>query len=276
MCQDPVSELVFWYPTGALTADERQQVDAHVADCPICAERLAFATEFRETLRATATHPTADVLVGYVERDPDQSEPVREWVRRHVSECAACAHELDILEQIGDDLATAPTATIGHPSMDTPRPSWQARFRSWAGPGQVAGYLATAAAVTAILITTRGEVDQSRLDRTIMLSSGGSGVRGVVEPASPPSRLAAGESHVLLLEFTDLVEHPMPEAVYEVVIRDADQRVVWRRSVRGETFRDNYTLALVLPAGTLRPGRHAVEVTAPSGEFVLRDRLDVR
>ena len=36
------------------------------------------------------------------------------------------------------------------------------------------------------LITTRGEVDQPRLDRTIMLSSGGSGVRGIVEPDSPP------------------------------------------------------------------------------------------
>jgi hypothetical protein len=74
----------------------------------------------------------------------------------------------------------------------------------------------------------------------------------------------------------DLAAPPDPDARYEVAIRDLTGRDAWRQSVAGAAFLQTYSLALVLPACVLKPGRYELTVRDPDGRQMLRADLALR
>jgi len=77
----PESALLPWYVNGTLKAEERQQVDRHLASCPGCRRELDELTQMKRTLAAVhAQEPVpsatlAQSVLQRVKRDADRSQP---------------------------------------------------------------------------------------------------------------------------------------------------------------------------------------------------------
>jgi len=72
ICQEVV-EMVTDYLEGALSRGERRRLEAHLADCPHCAEYLA---QIRATIRLTGRLEPADLTP---EMRDDLGELYRRW-----------------------------------------------------------------------------------------------------------------------------------------------------------------------------------------------------
>ncbi len=62
----PQRELISDYVCGQLTADQRQEVEAHVAACPACASELQALSRLTTRLRAIPEHPAPDMAESVV------------------------------------------------------------------------------------------------------------------------------------------------------------------------------------------------------------------
>jgi len=86
---------------------------------------------------------------------------------------------------------------------------------------------------------------------------------------------AHNESQFLLLEMTGLTTPPGAEAIYMVEITgEGATAPVYRTEVLGSAFLENYTLCLALEAGRLAPGVYLIEVLDPAVEAVFRSRIE--
>ena len=105
--QHAVHELLPWYVTGTLDAEETVTFREHLAACPTCREELRTVETLREQAERHgaayfADHPSSERLVAAVTGGlaaADEGE-----VRRHLALCATCAREarwVDGSEQAG-------------------------------------------------------------------------------------------------------------------------------------------------------------------------------
>jgi hypothetical protein len=264
-----LQELVAWYPTKALSDEERRRLEAHLKICPRCSELAAFALRLRGDLAKGVEHPEPDDLVAFAEDDPRQTEAARRRVQEHAARCAACDELLRVLMKVGDDLLLEPAAAIAG-SNGSRRPQHRGRLAPW----RWSAAAVAAAAVLAVVLLTR-EQPAPRIDGVHIVAGGGTGVRNGTTVAADVVKLAAGSQQIVILEFTDLATPPRSEAYFRVLIAGAAGSSIWHKDVRGELFLENYTLALVVPAGALAPGRYSLDVTAPDGASILRSRLEV-
>ncbi len=69
----------------------------------------------------------------------------------------------------------------------------------------------------------------------------------------------------------------MPNALYAVEIYgETTGDKVFAMNIEGRAFEDNYTVYLLLAAGTLGSGKYVVKITAPDESVVFRSSLEVK
>ena len=298
-------ELVAWYPSGTLSDAERQQVETHVQHCTDCADLHAFATRFQESLAAapgdaTVPHPSPDMLVRFVEQDPDLVAEQRHRIAEHLRQCAECAEEAHLLGQVAADLeqesetdkaaatgVAADRSIIPLPLGTRLRRGLDAASRSWLGPVPAACFMAAAAVLAIVLFSASppspdGGVDGNPLigpfaDGVALLADGEVAVRGDEQPGDKTTVLVADRQNILLLEFTDLVEPPAADARFRLTIRSVDtEQTVWQQTLTGASFLENYTLAVVLPPTTLTVGSYELLVLVADDTVFFRSQIVVQ
>lgn len=106
-------ELLPWYATGALEADEATAFRAHLEQCAACREELRLVEKIRAEVERHGPaflepHPPAEQLVASVTGQLE--EPLAAQVRRHVALCDACAREARWVA--GEEIAGADGARV--------------------------------------------------------------------------------------------------------------------------------------------------------------------
>lgn len=277
---EAVRLLIPWIAANpdAAALTEREEVEAHVAACEECAEQLAFAMRLAEEPAPADWHPEAASLTDYADAPHRLGAAARARLEAHLGTCPACAESVAALRAI------APPQTGEHPGLLARW--WQILAGGVLRPIPAAAYLAAAVAAGALLITTHRSgdgppgpgqagdapawlgsphilVDGSGIDRSA------SGEAVATDPTGAGVTVRAGARQLLLVEFTNLMAPPSPEALYRVRVQPAEtDEVVWTSPVPGRAFAENYTLSLMLEPGTLSPGRYRIQVTSPEEEVV--------
>ncbi len=91
-CTSAIERLP-WMVNGTLADEERSELEAHLAGCPICRSELA---ETIEVFRLASAHPPTAVLVEWAQGREDAGA---ELIERHVAGCPACAEEVDLVRE---------------------------------------------------------------------------------------------------------------------------------------------------------------------------------
>ena len=288
-----VRELIPWAAAVDLSPAEREKVETHTTACAACAALLAFARETALHVRGDPDgHPSAEELARLAEGSTGLTDTRRRELERHLAACGPCRAAVSALRRVDQDLAAADETSPATPSDATETPpsvpetspsrGSGGRLLSRASRGPRFRWLVPALAGVAvgILLTTARHrlvppVAPSLLPVTI-LDDATAAVRGPAGRVETPG-LAADRDQALLLEFTSLPAPPAAGDRFHVrIVRIGSDRTAWERAVAGAAFRDNDTLLLSLPAGTLGPGDYRVVVTGPGGRTVYRSRFTVR
>ncbi|MBN2070165.1 MAG: hypothetical protein JW814_01810 [Candidatus Krumholzibacteriota bacterium] len=279
-------QLAVWYPTRALTDEEKSLVEGHAAECASCAELLGFVIGFHETLvEAFSGHPDPETLVQFAEDPAIMTPSARAIVETHIEACSECRAEIEMLHAVdlaagADDGSLARSGSASSRSAEaTSRLSrWREIFSSLVlRPAAAAVYLIVAVAAIGLLI--------SRVDR----SSDAIGVLGGVSVLSDEAGVVRGagsspgvttiEAEVagfLLLELTGPDIELSDDDQYEVrIIGGGGSEPVYAKSISGGAFSYNYTLCLFLQGGTLEPGEYRVRVIDPEGSVIFSSSLAV-
>ena len=151
-CDSRAVELLPFYWNGSLEPAEREEVDAHLADCATCRTALA---EIRDAARIFAAHlPTEVVLDLAWDLVPAGEE--RDLYERHLAECSPCTAELEMARASralegadGIALFRAPVnvRSAAAPTAVAPRPrAWRAAALAAGLGGLIAatGWMSTA------------------------------------------------------------------------------------------------------------------------------------
>jgi predicted anti-sigma-YlaC factor YlaD len=282
--------LVAWRPTGTLTAQERLLVEAHVPQCPACAELLALAVQLHEAATAGQDiHPEPETLVRFVE-DPSTLGPeLCARIEHHLAVCSACDEERRLLETVDQQAAqSSPTTEALTPSpirRSDPRNAVRNRLqRAWDGlagsllrPVPAALYLAATIAMALLVLAPRGQHGGSRLEGgtepmagpVLLLYDTVGDLRSGDAPTRPVPVLARGRGNFLLLEFTDLGRPLVAGATYQLQIVPAGtEEPLWQTDLEGAALIENYALAVSLAGVQVPAGRYTVSVHDPAGEQI--------
>jgi hypothetical protein len=100
--RDSVALLIPWYATGALPAEEKALVEAHLRDCAECRDLLSGAKEhaalFEDAMRADAhAHPA--LLVRFAEEPGSLDEETRAGIEARLARCETCRDALAIVRE---------------------------------------------------------------------------------------------------------------------------------------------------------------------------------
>lgn len=131
-----IEERLPWYAHGGLDADERRQVDGHLADCERCRTALA---DTREASALFATHLPVETVVAYGSGAAIDEVP-RELIEAHLARCPVCREEVELVRAGSHE---APAVAGQAP----PQPARLASPRSlaaWRGLALVASLVAVA------------------------------------------------------------------------------------------------------------------------------------
>jgi anti-sigma factor RsiW len=299
-----VRELIAWYPAGDLSESERRRVDDHVKACASCADLLHMAAELRTEL--VAWHPAPELLVQFVERREGLHSDERGRIATHLAACPECAAEVRILESLqrpadlrecwGFGMILRHFGTIL-------QHFWATLTDSVLRPVPAAVYLAAAVAALILLLVppqwhtvSRGvravpagsaptglarragsPVPEARLGSVVLLSDEAVAVRGPEVARDEVAVLDADGPPFLLLEFADLAQPPRADEHYRVELLPEDSgEVVWQATVRGESFRENYTLCLLFADDVLGAGGYRLLIRDPAGEVIFGTQFEVR
>jgi hypothetical protein len=252
---ESLHELLPWYVTGTLEAEELAAFREHLAGCPTCREEMGFLTEVREAFERHGEallepHPPAETVVAFARGDLGGDDGVQ--MRRHLVLCAACATEA---RWARDGAAVEREAPAAEPSRPTPESgSGAARPWKWA---------------TAIAATIAG------VALALPLLQGPSGPRsGVVRPVTvrPPERSAGGrnalalaphEDRVLLLLGVDFPAESFPLAL-EITDRSG-RRVHAERGIGRDLVLQDTHLFVELLRRDVPPGAYTARIRAEGG-----------
>ena len=151
-----VTEFLPWLLNGTLDAEERRQVEAHLAACESCREEL------RQTRIAGAVygaHPPPQALVDHAAGRPPAGIPAG-LLSRHLAACPTCTEEVALLRQ-SHVLAGAEEEAGGDPPGATvvAGPWSVQRWRHFALAASIAGLVALGVSAWSVLQSRTGASD---------------------------------------------------------------------------------------------------------------------
>lgn len=191
-----VTEFLPWLLNGTLDAEERRQVEAHLAACESCREEL------RQTRIAGAVygaHPPPQALVDHAAGRPPAGIPAG-LLSRHLAACPTCTEEVALLRQ-SHSLAGEEEAGGEPPGATVVTGPWSVqRWRHFALAASIAGLVALGVSAWSVLQSRTGASDlAARLARAEVRSQ---------ELAAENERLQASEaeSRARLAELADQAE----------------------------------------------------------------------
>jgi hypothetical protein len=295
-------ELVVWYPTRALDADERRRVEEHAARCAACADLLRFASELEEAaVERYAPHTEPALLVMFAEDPAGLDEASREGVERHLSRCPECRKQVQMLREVEAATASEVPGTFVRSgarryesaSGGMLRRIWDVLGATLFHPVPAAIYMVLALVAVALLVMEPGEragvydgrpgvgpggsAAPALVGGVVILGDDSNRVRGPGDREREEVAIDRNSSHFLLIELTELEEMPSPEDTYTVDFIDEESgNRSFTATVKGESFQDNYTLGVLLEKGSLPVGRYAVSVADPDGRILFRSSFSVR
>jgi hypothetical protein len=284
-CAD-VRELVPWYPSGTLAEDERRRVEQHASTCEACRALLDFSEEIRESMRAVRmAHPSPEVLVDFVERSSELSGRERDTIETHIMVCASCREQAELLEQL--DREDARTVSVRRaPEGERPPLGRLARFwdslkRGVLSPVPAAIYLVAAIAAVVSIFVLPGDHEHPNsigtVDGVVIVPDEGDRVRQALQEPSAGTTVDATSTHLLLLELTELQSPPGDEDAYTVsFLPKGGGAPAFSTTVAGATFRDNYTIGVILRPGVLDVGDYVVTVMDPTGARAFHSTVKIR
>jgi hypothetical protein len=129
-CTDTkLADLLADYWSGALEDHERQLVEAHLAGCESCREKLRVVELMygRSRPEAGSGHPPRDSLIAFYMRPGDLDDEVVAGLRAHLDDCDECRREFGFLTDMERDLRASLAAA---PGVAVPRVSFADRLRS--------------------------------------------------------------------------------------------------------------------------------------------------
>ena len=284
-------------------------MEEHLPACPSCREVLDFAAGFKRSLDAQASaHPAAEALVRYGEDASRLALQERLFIESHLERCDECARELSTLREVEADLAReqgpadaagARPPARGRESLSRLRVWWDSLAGTLLRPAPAAAYLLAAVVLAVIVVrpagqrfligpSSRTQADAPLVGGVTLLPNAGGGERGgAAESAPAPLRVDRSAQTCLLLELPDLEpstsggpigETPIDAgSPYRVeMIPIGSSHPIWTGVVRGSAFRDNRTLCLTIPAGTLQPGSYSIRVKSPEGKAMFDSAIEAR
>ncbi|MBM3286869.1 MAG: zf-HC2 domain-containing protein [Candidatus Eisenbacteria bacterium] len=296
-----IEGLLVWYPTSTLTADERARVEDHVAGCGPCADLLRFAASLKDRLaEASSMHPAPELLVRFVEQSDDLPLTERALVETHIAGCAECMRESEILRAVDRDLAPAGERSESKTGRASGlslagtrfRGLWEALAGTLLRPVPAAVYLTATAALALVLLSgvdrpserfpgthapPADAAPRGLVDGVVLLPSDLGAVRGPQGVDDDAPSVDTSCDQFLLLELTDLEAPPRSGTLYDVAItRAGGSSPEWTGQVDGLAFAENYSVCILLEAGSLRPGDYVVTLATPSGDLLYRSTMAAR
>jgi hypothetical protein len=240
-------------------------------------------------------HPDPELLVRFAEAPDSLPALERSALEGHVAVCGECAQEIAFLEAVDGEEPVAETPPI---HIAVVRSSdlrarlsrlWEILAATVLRPFPASLYLAAAATAILLLLlrpggdlspqTGPGEISPlqgTTVGSVVVLPDQGDRVRGEEDEGLLPA-VHSQQAQFLLLEFTNLVAPPQSEELYSVeLVEDRTAQIAWQRTVKGESFADNYALYVFLQSGILEPGRYMVRVKNLAGEVIFHSSLDAR
>lgn len=260
-----IQERLAWIPTEELDAEERRWIEEHAAICPACAERLKLAHDLKDHLHEKPPHLDPDLLIRAVAERDSLTERERRLADEHLAACAHCREEARILQ------------SLDRPAAHRGRGTWETLARTLLQPIPAAAYL-MAAIVAVVLLGTRQRGEELHpVGEVVLLPDMGVVTRAADAADEGATAIAAGEQHFLLLEFLNLREPPAADGIYALKIlkEGGSEMPSYVQRVSGRSFRETYSLGLVITPGMLRAGRYTIEVQDPQGEAIYRTRITV-
>src|SRR5215831_11993782 len=90
---------LFWYVSGNLTSAEAERVEAHLRDCAECRQLAATLEEWKSGVLSGAAdaHPDPAELDDYLARRVAASPEDAMRLEAHISACAECRQDLEML-----------------------------------------------------------------------------------------------------------------------------------------------------------------------------------
>jgi predicted anti-sigma-YlaC factor YlaD len=285
---ESVRDLVVWYPSGTLSADERRRVEEHVARCTECLRLLHFATTLKDDLTAPpGPHPEPDTLIRCVAARTSGGDEMTRDVEKHLAACQECREIVSILGDLAPGAATAPATERTVAQVVTPARDRRAGALAWVRDLlRIRIWWPIPAAIVVIVLALM------RVPRlagpaqpgvglgvwgVISLVNESEGTRG--EPAGElaAQTISASRPPMILLEFTSLESPPQAGSRYRVTLTEIDTgRLVWEDEIDGASFADNYTLVLSPERIGLGRGAYQVSVADPQGKVFFRSSLEVK
>jgi len=293
-----VAKLIPWYVNGSLSAEERREVDEHLAGCDECRASVDEARELVDLGRLDDDALLDHVQAQHLERfagDPESLEPaLSEWIGRHVESCEACRCALDTLRRLDlrDELLREPTTDTGRviafedrrrerkpAAASASSGFWELLGRTVLHPAAAAVYLIALVLSVPIYraLAPQPQTDLSPAQRwggavdLPVLSDVMRGETGAVEVV-----VAAGQPVVpLALEFDVPPEltGSMPIG-FEIT---ENGTVVWSHEMTAErvsrNLSDSGLVVLLIPASALKPGTHRT-IVKPADAIEARPLLE--
>lgn len=263
-----VEQLLPWYGTGRVSAEERGRIEEHLASCAECREVLEQVREHasvlsRRSVRSLTRHVDPVLLTEFAERPETLDAETRRWIEAKLRECETCREANARLHEVERSLAPAKEAAVSR--------RWN---RFWAGlrasvlhPVPALAYLLLLALVAPLALRrdAGGRVGDAAPMSTapFVTVTGESAVRegeGSSDGAEPlVLRLPAERNHALVVVLaTSLVESDLREGKLplQVELRRGGA-VLWSQRVGPDDlrFRDSRAeLPLVLRGDALGAG----------------------
>ena len=303
---DAIRERLPWLLNGSLEAEEAGGLEAHLEGCAACREERDRA---RLAARLFATHPTAGDLVAHAFGDLDDA--ARAALGAHLAACEGCRQELDLVTASRDVMDGGAGATVGVRPLPASRARALATAAAVAALIAAGGWWVTWQRLRSADAVAEGR--QAALQRRLEDLEAAAARPGAPPPlATPAATPAAGERIAALeRELAGLRQPSAGLAVLELVpeemvvrgapaatpalaggepamlllvaegiadggryrVRVERAGVPWEGAARAARAGE---LALYLPARSLPPGRHRLQVLTPAGETVASYRIVVR
>ncbi|MBN2275524.1 MAG: zf-HC2 domain-containing protein, partial [Bacteroidales bacterium] len=101
-----VLDLLPWYVTGSLPAEENAMVEKHLAACESCSKEVEKMKWLTEAYELAEKHINPVILTVYAENKKELSKPVIQQIKNHLAICPECQKELEILTEVNRSLET--------------------------------------------------------------------------------------------------------------------------------------------------------------------------
>jgi hypothetical protein len=229
-------DLLPWFASGKLRADEAAAFRTHLAGCASCREDLSAVEKLRAEIdehgaAVLEDHPDADALVGTIRGEVEPGEAAR--VRRHLALCSTC--ELEARWVAGEAAIDEPGAVV--------TPAREARF--WVRHAAWGWGLAAAAMLTVAVLVARSGGEPESARSVAMLKPAVVVPTVLAETRKNVFELGPGDAGVVLVLEADLPPSAFPVDVE--IVNGAGTTVVRRTGIgRDYLVRE---LHLLVPCG---------------------------